>query len=109
MTIPDKAVEAALDAWIDPHADEIARYDPDMAQRVRMRAALAAAEQAMWEPIDDETPHVEIIAVTKDTIGEAHHIDGEWRWAGNDPNDHWGDQIFPQFWRPLPPPPETKK
>lgn len=66
-----------------------------------------------WRPIDELAPTIEpptfvIIAELKPdgsyAIGEARWFgdkDG-WRWAGNDPTDHWGREVYPSHWMPLP-------
>lgn len=38
-------------------------------------------------------------------VGEANWTSQGWYWAGNDPTDSWGRQIYPAHWQPLPEPP----
>ena len=38
-------------------------------------------------------------------VGEMHQTEVGWYWAGNDPSDSWGGQIYPAYWQPLPEPP----
>ena len=40
-------------------------------------------------------------------VGEMHQTEVGWYWAGNDPSDSWGGQIYPAYWQPLPEPPSS--
>lgn len=76
-----------------------------------------------WQPMDSRewsegSPPV-IIAVERSAdpanklyvTGEAkYHGDRDgWWWAGNDPTDSWGGRVYPEFWMPLPDPPQAQR
>jgi hypothetical protein len=67
-----------------------------------------------WQLIESlqptqEPPTFVIIAEPKPdgsyVVGEARYFESGWRWAGNDPSDHWGREVYPTHWMPLPSPP----
>lgn len=83
-----------------------------------LRKLRAAAEtNGDWRSMNELVPTVEpptfvLIAEKKpdDTyvVGEARYFgDQGWRWAGNDPTDHWGREVYPEYWMPLPAPPRV--
>lgn len=75
-----------------------------------------------WQPMDsrewsESAPPV-IIAVNRAAdpaekiyvVGEAqHHGEQGWWWAGNHPTDYWGSSVDPEFWQPLPEPPQSER
>lgn len=59
-----------------------------------------------WQPIETAPLDTPVIVFDAPAVGEARHIeDHGWYWAGNDPTDVWGGQIYPTHWMPLPEPP----
>lgn len=69
-----------------------------------------------WKPIEtlsptQEPPTFVLIAERKPdgtyVVGEARYFEAGWRWAGNDPTDHWGREVYPTHWMPLPRPPSS--
>lgn len=71
-----------------------------------------AVETSGWRPIDMiPDPQITPVlgAVQLDSgdfaVGEMHQTEVGWYWAGNDPSDSWGGQIYPAYWQPLPRPP----
>lgn len=99
----DKAIEAAIHAFF---ADVTAEAPTEE----RIRAAIAAYEQAMWQPIeiapkDGEDVlllmwgNTQIVCSFDDATS-----DPEYPWLTLDgPSYHY---LAPTHWRPLPPPPE---
>jgi hypothetical protein len=74
----------------------------------------AAPPPGAWQLIESlqptqEPPTFVIIAEPKPdgsyVVGEARYFESGWRWAGNDPSDHWGREVYPTHWMPLPSPP----
>lgn len=66
-----------------------------------------------WQPIDTYRAGVDAIDVLvaeQGVVGEArYHADERgWYWAGNDPTDSWGRQVYPDHWHPLPSPPTVE-
>jgi hypothetical protein len=61
-----------------------------------------------WQPIETAPLDHPLMVAEGQAVGEAHHCgrDG-WYWAGNDPTDSWGGQIYPTHWMPLPTPPQN--
>jgi len=42
-------------------------------------------------------------------VGEAKHLGEEgWWWAQQYPTDYGSDRIYPEFWQPLPEPPQSE-
>lgn len=76
-------------------------------------------ETSAWRPMEGYLPSVEpptfvLIAEQKPdgsyAVGEAQWFgDDGWRWAGNSPTDHWGREVYPAYYMPLPDPPPSLK
>lgn len=70
-----------------------------------------------WQPIEsapeaDGYACIGAVELSPDNwaVGEMHYVASAglghgWWWAGNDPTDVWGCEIFPAFFMPLPAPP----
>lgn len=109
----------------DP-AGSLVDWDTYEALRQRFERACAritelesAAETAGdWRSMEElsatvEPPTFVLIAERKPddsyVVGEARWFgDQGWRWAGNDPTDHWGREVYPERWMPLPAPPGSR-
>lgn len=120
MTYPDDVVEKARAA----HALAIAKlfdesnrhtlWGPEITEakiKDAWRAALAAAEAAMWRPIETaprDGTHVLVVNRLNPNIPPApvHWFDGAWSLSANQKAEYsdwvWGQ---PTHWRPLPTPP----
>lgn len=66
-----------------------------------------------WQPIStfEPTPdECDFLVCVNDFVGEArwHYDQNAWYWAGNDPTDSWGGQIYPTHWMPLPAAPDEQ-
>lgn len=65
-----------------------------------------------WQPIDTHRPRIDpdsVLIADGRAVGEArwHTDEHGWWWAGNDPTDSWGSQVYPTHWMLLPDPPTT--
>ena len=60
-----------------------------------------------WRPIESAPTDGRAVLVAEGAAaGEAKFHEGHgWWWAGNDPTDAWGRQVYPTHWMPLPEPP----
>ena len=60
-----------------------------------------------WKPIETAPKDRSVIIVSeKGAVGEAQWEEGAgWYWAGHHSTDHYGYQIWPTHWQPLPAPP----
>lgn len=56
-----------------------------------------------WNPIETAPNESAVLVAVGGAVGEAflRGKDGWW-WAGNDPSDSWGGQIYPTHWQGLP-------
>lgn len=88
---------------------------PEIIERVLSERAQSPSETSGdWRPIETvPDPQITPVlgAVPRDAsdfaVGEMHQTDAGWYWAGNDPSDSWGGQIYPAYWQPLPEPPSS--
>lgn len=114
----DPRIEAAIEAawkYSEPYADGVTfqsycEVAPSVANIFRQSiiAALAAADQAAWRPIESAPKEETIIACGGNLYGPAVVT-----WSGLSGNPHWDysienhpDEIeSPTHWQPLPSPP----
>lgn len=84
-----------------------------LAEVERLRAALSGRAPEGWRPIS-EYRYMQgwsVLVSADGVVGEARYFadEGEWWWAGFDPSDVASCAIRPQYFRPLPPPPDGEQ
>lgn len=97
--------------------DEMMHYAHEYLEGRGGRHETSPPETSAWRSMDGYVPTVEpptfvLIAEQKPdgsyVVGEARYFGEQgWRWAGNDPTDHWGREVYPIYWMPLPDPPAS--
>jgi hypothetical protein len=106
MTIDEKALEAAEKAYWDAGLDDEANSTHYDRVRHRLRAALAAHEVALWQPIESATTGDNVLTAYPDGTVKKEIADGKlWRIMRHisGPAQSHGR---PVAWRPLPAPPK---
>lgn len=76
----------------------------EITERANGEIVMRLVTRREWRLIDTAiAEHACLVATQDGAVGEAF-LRGKhgWWWAGNDPSDSWGGQIYPTHWMELP-------